>query len=79
MHIEVIFVDFNNADEKGRVRLTTNGSLNDIKNKNIELVEGNKVLLDDSEELKTLGTLYFSNEENIWVAVINWDDIQHYK
>ena len=75
MDIEVIFVDFNNADEKGRVRLSTNGSLNDIKNKNIELVEGKKVLLDDSEELKTLGTLYFSNEENIWVAVINWDDI----
>ena len=75
MHIEVIFVDGNNADEKGRVRLSTNGSLKDIKNKNIKLVEGKKVLLDDSEELKTLGTLYFSNEENIWVAVINWDDI----
>ena len=75
MHIEVIFVDGNNADEKGRVRLSTNGSLKYIKNKNIKLVEGKKVLLDDSEELKTLGTLYFSNEENIWVAVINWDDI----
>ena len=53
MHIEVIFVDFNNADEKGRVRLSTNGSLNDIKNKNIELVNGKKVLLEDFEELKT--------------------------
>ena len=79
MHIEVIFVDFNNADEKGRVRLSTNGSLNDIKNKNIELVEWKKVLLDDYDDLKTFGTLYFSNEENIWVAEINWDDIQHNK
>ena len=75
MITEIIFADFNNADEKGRVRLSTKGSLNDIKNKKIKLVEGKKVLLDDSEELKTLGTLYFSNEENIWVAVINWDDI----
>ena len=79
MGIEVIFADFNNADEKGRVRLSTNGSLNDIKNKNIELVSGKKVLLDDYDELKTFGTLYFSTEENIWVAEINWDDIQYDK
>ena len=79
MITEVIFADFNNADEKGRVRLSTKGSLNDIKNKKIKLVEGKKVLLNDCDELKTLGTLYFSTEENIWVAEINWDDIQHYK
>ena len=71
MEIEVIFADFNNTDQKGRVRLNTKGSLADITNKNIELISVKKILLNDYEELQTLGVLYFSNEENIGVTKIN--------
>ncbi|MFT3933289.1 MAG: hypothetical protein QM726_06710 [Chitinophagaceae bacterium] len=49
-----IFADFNNADFKGRVRLNTNGSLNDIKAQNIILVPGMIVQLDDNDEFSNL-------------------------
>ena len=77
MEIEVIFADFNNADKKGRVRLNTNGSLADIRDKNIELVSGKKIMIDDHQELTAFGILHFSNEENLWVVEINWDAIQY--
>jgi hypothetical protein len=71
-----IFADFNNADEKGRVRLNTNGSINDLKS--IILRRGLPILLDDTDGLTCEAILEFSDEENMWVAVINWNDIQHY-
>lgn len=37
-----IFVDFNNADSNGRIRLNTNGTLSDIEKYKIELLEGTK-------------------------------------
>ena len=77
--MEKIFADFNNADVKGRIQLTTLGSIIDINLNQIELIEGKKVLLDDEEELKTIGTLKYSPEENIWVAEINWNDFNSNK
>ena len=44
MEVETIFVDLNNRDELGWVRVNTIGSLESIKNNNIELIEG-KVLI----------------------------------
>ena len=67
-----LFADFQNSDPKGRVRLNTIGTLNDLRDKGVVLKPGLKVLLDDDDELKTPGTIVFSNEENIWVAEIDW-------
>ncbi len=72
------FADFNNADSKGRLRLTTNGTLADLTRLNLELKEGMRVLIDDDETLTTIGYIRYSDEEKIWVAEINWDNIQHY-
>jgi hypothetical protein len=45
---------------------------------NIKLVQGLEVLLDDYEGLSVYGTVLFSEEENIWVAKINWDEFMRY-
>jgi hypothetical protein len=71
--IPKLFADFNNADAQGRVRLTTQGSLADISDNNIKMEEGIELQLDDNEGLSTIGTAHFSNEEKIWVAVIDWN------
>jgi hypothetical protein len=73
-----ILADFNNADTKGRLRLNLFGGLKRIKDQNIELQENLEVLLDDDEGLRTKGIVQFSNEENIWVALIDWNNIEHY-
>lgn len=64
--IDKIFADFNNADSKGRVRLTTVGSLRDIKDENLRLEPGLELVLDDEDGLNTIGIVEFSEEENIW-------------
>lgn len=71
-----IFADFNNADELGRVRLNSNGTFEDIKKFNIELKEGMQVLLDDNDCLTTIGHVKYFDEEKIWVAEINWNNIK---
>jgi hypothetical protein len=76
--METINVVFNNADIHGRVRLNTVGALASIDEKSIELIEGKQVELDDDDSLKNVGTLKFSEEENIWVAEIEWKHFTHY-
>lgn len=71
-----IFVDFNNADLKGRIRLNTEGTLEDLRNKKVVLTEGIELLLDDDDGMATTGVTQFSEEENIWVALINWDELK---
>jgi hypothetical protein len=71
-----IFADFNNTDRMHRVRLTTVGTLEDIKRMGITLESGLQIILDDSEELVASGVVEFSEEENIWVAKINWDELK---
>ena len=60
-----LYADFNNADPNGRVRLTCNGKLDDLKRFKIQLSEGLKVMLDDYEGLSTAGIIEYSKEENI--------------
>ena len=67
-----IYVDFNNRDSLGRVRLNTKGTFDDLKRFNIELKPGLELLLDDEEELMASGIVQFSQEENIWVASFEW-------
>lgn len=73
--IPKIFADFNNADEKGRLRLNTNGSIDSIQKNQVDMKQGLNVLLDDNDSLQAVGNLEFSDEENIWVARIDWDSI----
>ena len=73
-----IFADFNNADSKGRVRLTTAGTRNDLERMNLKLESGIEVLLDDNEGLMVYGIVQFSDEEDIWVAIIDWDGFERY-
>jgi hypothetical protein len=76
MGIPKIFADFNNADEHGRVRLNTTGTFEDIQRMKINLEEGMQIFLDDYDSLIAIGRVKYSNEENVWVAEINWDDLK---
>lgn len=70
-----LFADFNNTDEKRRLRLNCNGTIEDLERLNVKLREGLEIVLDSGEELYSNGIVRFSKEENIWVAEINWDKI----
>lgn len=70
--MEKISVDFNNCDAMGRVRLNTKGTFEDLDRLNFKLEQGLKLLLVDDDELKAIGIVEFSQEENIWVASFEW-------
>ena len=70
--MQKIFADFKNCDPQGRVRLNTQGTLDDLKRLNINLISGLELLLDDEEELSAIGIVQFSGDENIWVASFRW-------
>jgi len=70
-----IFADFNNADENGRLRLNCIGTIEDLARQKIELQDG-QTLTFYSEDLELEGIVKHSPEENIWVAVIDWDNIR---
>ena len=73
-----LFVDFNNADSSGRIRLNTKGTLEDIINTKVILRNELEVILDDSDGLRAIGCVEFSIEEKIWVAKINWQGLEKY-
>ena len=56
----------------GRVRLNTKGTFEDLDRLNFKLEQGLKLLLVDDDELKAIGIVEFSQEENIWVASFEW-------
>ena len=70
-----VFVDFNNSDRQGRIRLNTVGALQDLNRLGIILREGTKMIL-CSLELQTEGTATYSTEEGLWVARVDWGHIQ---
>jgi hypothetical protein len=70
-----VFADFNNADEEGRLRLNCIGTIEDLARQKIELQDG-QTLTFYSEDLEVEGMVKHSPEENIWVAVIDWDNIR---
>jgi hypothetical protein len=85
MRAPKIYVDFGNADAKGRVRLNCNGTLEDLARLKIQLSQGLTLTLysDDEDadgkpdELRVSGTSEYSAEEQTWVAVIDWSAIHH--
>jgi hypothetical protein len=71
-----VFADFNNADEEGHLRLNPIGTIDDLVNQNIELQDG-KIMTFYREDLEVDGIIkHYSQEENIWVAIINSDNIR---
>lgn len=75
MHKTRVYVDFQNADVQGRLRLNNVGTIQDLSRQQVELKAGLK--LDCySEELEVEGQVQYSAEENLWVAVIDWDAIK---
>jgi len=70
-----VFVDFNNSDRQGRVRLNCAGTMEDLNRSGIVLQEGTEILL-CCVELETEGIATYSTEEGLWVAKVNWDRIR---
>jgi len=68
----VVFADFNNADSYGRLRLNSKGSLDDIRENNLNLDPGMTISVSDGDMI-TEGIVEYSSEEDIWVARIDWD------
>ncbi len=70
-----VFADFHNADFQGRLRLNCIGTIQDLARQHIELQDGQLLTL-YSEDLEIDGIVQYSEEENLWVAAINWEQIR---
>ena len=70
-----IFADFHNADEQSRLRLNCVGTIEDLSRQNIKLQNGQLLTL-YSEELEVDGVVQYSEEESLWVAEIDWEQIR---
>ena len=70
-----VFADFNNADEQDCLRLNCLGTIDDLASQNIELKDGQSLTF-YSEDLEVDGIVKYSEEENIWVAIIDWNNIK---
>jgi hypothetical protein len=75
MSLSRIFVDFHNADEQGRLRLNSIGTLEDLASQHAELENGQGITL-YGEELEADGIVQFSENEKVWVAAIDWNQIR---
>jgi hypothetical protein len=70
-----VFADFHNADTQGRLRLNCTGTIEDLARQKIWLRDAQELIL-YSEDLEVDGVVRYSTEENVWVAIINWDEIR---
>lgn len=70
-----VFADFHNADAQGRLRLNCLGTVEDLACQKISLRQGQSLVL-YSEDLEVDGMVEYSKEEDMWVAVINWNAIR---
>lgn len=74
MNNQRVFADFHNADVQGRLRLNCIGTIEDLAHQHIVLRDGLALTL-YSEELEVEGVVQYSMDENLWVAVIDWQAI----
>jgi hypothetical protein len=70
-----IYADFHNADPEGRLRLNCVGTIEDLSRYQVELRDGEKLVL-YSEELEADGVVEYSEIERLWVAAIDWHQIR---
>ena len=71
-----VYADFHNADPRGRVRLSCVGTVRDLEKQQITLSEGLRLVLTDDDELEAEGEVRFSDEERVWVAVVDWGAVK---
>jgi hypothetical protein len=72
--VPTVRVDFQNADTHGRVRLNTAGAKTDIDAQSIDLRPGLRLSLVDAE-LTATGDVMWSDDEQLWVAGVDWDKV----
>jgi hypothetical protein len=80
-----VYADLHNADAKGRVRLNSVGTIRDLARQRVQLRKGLVLALysDDADDrgrpddLEAPGVVEYSEEEQCWVAVIDWASIRH--
>jgi hypothetical protein len=69
-----VYADFHNADVHGRLRLNCVGTIKDLNRLHIELRDGQPLRL-YSEDLEVDGVVQYSDEEHLWVALIDWNAV----
>jgi hypothetical protein len=85
MVLPKVYADFHNLDDNNRIRLTCAGTLRDLERLSLRLHEGLvvRVYTDDADddgnpdELFAHGVVQFNNEEQCWVAAIDWRAVCH--
>ena len=70
-----VYADFQNADAEGRIRLNTMGTLDDLSRLGFSLASGATLTLSDGE-LAADAVVEFSQQEQIWVARIDWSELR---
>jgi hypothetical protein len=70
-----VYADFNNADKRGRLRLNCRGTNEDLHRQKVELAEGMPLTV-YMEDIECAAVATFSKEENLWVAVVDWNVIR---
>jgi hypothetical protein len=70
-----VYADFHNADVHGRLRLNCVGTIEDLNRLHIELRDGQPLKL-YSEDLAVDGVVQYSDEEHLWVALIDWNAVR---
>lgn len=80
-----VYVDFQNADPEGRVRLNCVGTAKDLAQQHVVL-RPNMVLelySDDADpngcpdDLQVTGVVEYSETERCWVARVDWNAMHH--
>ncbi len=85
MAIPRVYADFQNLDAAQRLRLTCVGTQSDLERQGIRLQEGLVLTLytDDEDdhgqpdELRAEGVVQYNENEQCWVATIDWNAIRH--
>jgi hypothetical protein len=80
-----VYADFQNLDDSNRLRLTSAGTIDDLKRSGIALREGLALSFytDDSDEhgrpteLMVDGRVQYDANANCWVATVDWNGLRH--
>src|SRR4051794_10208890 len=80
-----VYADFQNLDGLNRLRLTCAGTRADLERQGIRLREGMALTFytDDADdegrpdELRVEGVARYSDEEDCWVAEVDWSALRH--
>jgi hypothetical protein len=80
-----VYADFQKLDDFNRLKLTCAGTAQDLARQGIQLREGLVLTLytDDADdqgqpdEMRAEGVVHYSDQEQCWVAEIDWAAIRH--